>query len=576
MQEYLTTADRSSVLTPQPALAFAPETPGDAGPVIRIDPKQSFQSIEGFGYTLTGGSADLLMQMSPERRHALLEELFGKRSGDLNISELRLTIGASDMVRQLYTYDDMPFGRTDPELRHFSLAPDRQSILPVMHEILAIRPDLHIMASPWTCPSWMKKGISHGSRDFLSGDSRRILMAFLFLLAGLTVTALAVRGRRWTASAIIVATSLVVLFTAECLLGLLFLLRDHPFHRTHGHVTGDFLNVMQDDDMWPKGRLNPVYIGRDAQMAGGMIHVLAAYTASVLWLHASDNHTTRSGMLAPRYYDAYARYLVRYFQAMQQEGIPIESMTIQNESEENFNNPSLAWNAEQQRLFVANSLGPELQRAGLKTRIIIYDHNADHIAFPEHILADPAAARFIDGSAFHLYAGSLENLSKMHEAYPAKNIYFTEQMVIEDTRNGVPWPATEPIRRIAIGALRNWSRDLILWNLASDSEAGPHILEGGCRTCLGAITIDGDHVERHLGYITLAHVSRFVPSGSVVIASNDTMPSGLGNVAFRTPDSGYALLVTNEGPAQGFRIVCEGREVRATLPHNAAATFTWN
>jgi glucosylceramidase len=128
----------------------------EGSPVIAIDPDRRLQPIEGFGYTLTGGSAQLLMAMTPPARSALLRHLFGTGPDDIGISMLRLTVGASDLNDRVFTYDDMPEGRIDPRLEHFDLGPDRQDVLPVLREILAIRSDLVLMASPWTAPAWMK------------------------------------------------------------------------------------------------------------------------------------------------------------------------------------------------------------------------------------------------------------------------------------------------------------------------------------------------------------------------------------------------------------------------------------
>jgi glucosylceramidase len=126
------------------------------GRVIQVDSTRRHQPIEGFGYTLTGGSAQLLMAMSPAARAALLRELFGTEGSQIGVSYLRLTVGASDLNDRVFTYNDLPPGETDPGLNRFDLGPDRRDVLPVLREILAIQPDLRLLASPWSAPSWMK------------------------------------------------------------------------------------------------------------------------------------------------------------------------------------------------------------------------------------------------------------------------------------------------------------------------------------------------------------------------------------------------------------------------------------
>ena len=134
----------------------------------------------------------------------------------------------------------------------------------------------------------------------------------------------------------------------------------------------------------------------------------------------------------------------------------------------------------------------------------------------------------------------------------------------------------EPVARVVIGAMRNWSRNVLLWNLAADASFGPHTGDGGCPVCEGAITLAGDKVQRILAYYTIAQASKFVPPGSVRIASSASELDGVANVAFRTPEGGYALLVANTGNvAQTFAIVFDGKEAAATLPAGAAATYAW-
>jgi glucosylceramidase len=119
---WLTTPDGSSLFAQQPAkLSFASGTPSAA--IIDIDEKQTFQPIDGFGYALTGGSAQLLMRMTPEKRAALLHELFTTEGTSIGVSYLRVSIGSSDMNDHVFSYDDMPAGQTDPTLAKFSLDP---------------------------------------------------------------------------------------------------------------------------------------------------------------------------------------------------------------------------------------------------------------------------------------------------------------------------------------------------------------------------------------------------------------------------------------------------------------------
>ena len=154
-QLWLTTVDRSALFAPQPAplhFTAAQETL----PAITVNDMQQFQPIEGFGFAVTGGSAQLLMRMSPGRRTALLKQIFSTEGEGIGASYIRVSIGASDMNDHVYSYDDMPAGQTDPTLAKFSLDPDRADVIPVLKEILAINPRIKILGSPWSAPAWMK------------------------------------------------------------------------------------------------------------------------------------------------------------------------------------------------------------------------------------------------------------------------------------------------------------------------------------------------------------------------------------------------------------------------------------
>ena len=132
----------------------------DRFPVIQVDTSQHFQTVDGFGYTLTGGSAMLLNQMGATERTALLQEFFGENANSIGVSYLRISIGASDLDAEVFSYDDLPNGQTDPDLQHFTLSKDMLHLIPVLKEILAINPNIKIMGSPWSAPVWMK---SNGS-----------------------------------------------------------------------------------------------------------------------------------------------------------------------------------------------------------------------------------------------------------------------------------------------------------------------------------------------------------------------------------------------------------------------------
>src|SRR5690606_14048573 len=406
---------------------------------VEIDSNQRYQTIDGFGFTLTGGSAHHLMQMSTDARAALLPELFSTDGTNIGVSYLRVSIGARDLNALPFSYNDLPEGQIDPEMVRFDLGPDRKDVIPVLKEILAIYPGLKIMGSPWSPPKWMK-----------------------------------------------------------------------------------------------------------------------------------TNNDTRGGSLKPEYYPAYAKYFVRYIEQMRAEGIRIDAVTVQNEPLHPGNNPSLLMHADEMGEFVKSHLGPAFEKAGIDTKIIIYDHNCDRPDYPISILDDPDAKKHVAGSAFHLYGGTIDALSAVHEKHPDKEVHFTEQWMGAPGDLSVDMPFH--IKQLTIGATRNWSRTVLEWNLANGPDHKPHTDRGGCDRCLGGITIDGDEVTRNPAYYVVAHAAKFVRPGSVRIASseNDRLP----NVAFVTPKGDIALIVLNESnTTQTFYVKSKKKQFKATLQQGAVATY---
>src|SRR6204780_5860161 len=235
---WLTTPDRTALVAPQAAALHLSPKAGQL-PVLAVDDAQHFQSIDGFGFALTGGSAQLLMRMGAAHRAALLKELFTTGDRGIGVSYLRVSIGSSDMNERVYSYDDLPPGETDVDMAKFDLGPDRADVIPALKEILAIEPGIRIPGSPWSAPAWMK-----------------------------------------------------------------------------------------------------------------------------------TNDDVRGGELKPEYYAAFAKYLVKYIEAMRAEGITIDAVTVENEPLNPKNTPSMVVFAKEEDTFIAQDLGPAFHRAGIRTKIL--------------------------------------------------------------------------------------------------------------------------------------------------------------------------------------------------------------
>jgi len=159
---WLTKGDKSALLQKQTTvLSFG--TVANNNVIVEVDSTRAFQTIDGFGYTLTSGSAQLINGMNASAKTTLLQELFGNNPNSISISYLRISIGASDLSASVYSYNDLPAGQTDINLAQFSLAPDKVDVIPLLKEILQINPAIKILGSPWSPPAWMKdNGSSKG------------------------------------------------------------------------------------------------------------------------------------------------------------------------------------------------------------------------------------------------------------------------------------------------------------------------------------------------------------------------------------------------------------------------------
>ena len=154
LSSWITKGDQSALLQKQKDLSFG--TTSNYYSNIDIDTTQTFQTIDGFGYALTDGSAYVINKLSAADKSSILQELFGRNDNSIGVSYLRISIGASDLNASVYSYDDLAPGQTDVNLDHFSLSQDTVDLIPILKQILAINPNIKILGSPWSPPLWMK------------------------------------------------------------------------------------------------------------------------------------------------------------------------------------------------------------------------------------------------------------------------------------------------------------------------------------------------------------------------------------------------------------------------------------
>jgi glucosylceramidase len=292
------------------------------------------------------------------------------------------------------------------------------------------------------------------------------------------------------------------------------------------------------------------------------------------WMKTNGSYY--GGSLKPEAYDVYSRYFLKYIQRMESEGIDIDAITIQNEPLHTTNYPTMSMTSTEQANFIKSNLGPLFAANSVDTDIIVYDHNWDNTQYAISILNDATAQQYVAGSAFHAYGGSVSAMTTVHNAHPDKGLYFTEISGGEWATNfsdNLQWN----MANIFIGTTKNWSKTVLLWNLALDQNFGP--TNNGCANCRGVVTINSSSgaVTKNVEYYSIGHFSKFVHNGAFRIGS--TISSAVSNVdfvAFNNSDDERVIVLSNSG-ADGKSVIVKDGEKQFTvvLPGKSVATVVW-
>jgi glucosylceramidase len=449
----VTSANRSMLFTDVP-LSFNTKPNMAIENTIYLNPTETFQTIDGFGAAITGSTCYNLLKMTKENRTKLLQETFDPVKG-MGYSFIRISIGCSDFSLDEYTCCDTP------GIENFAIHElDKRDLFPILKEILAINPSVRIMASPWTCPRWMKV---------------------------------------------------------------------------------NNLNELKAYNSWTSGQLNPAY------------------------------------------YQDYATYFVKFIQAMAIEGFHIEAVTIQNEPLNRGNSASLYMTWQEQAAFIKNALGPKFQAAGITTKIWVFDHNynydniSDQTSYPLKIYADPDAAKYIDGAAYHAYGGDKSELLNVHNAKPDKNLYFTE-MSIGSWNYSFDGDLMWSMREIGIGTLNNFGKAVIVWNFMLDEKGAPN-RPGGCTTCYGAVDIhtkDYATLDRKSHFYMIGHLSKAIAPRAVRIGTTGLKASGLYFTAVENTDGTYGIVLQNDNTTSLKVVIDDNKHSFAyTIPAKSLVSARW-
>ena len=472
------------------------------------------QTIDGFGNSITESSVFVLACLTPEQRHAVLEEMYGENGA--NFSASRTVVGASDFaLKGHYSYDDV---EGDEALAHFSMdvhkdgfskaeypqiKDDHYDMWQCLHEIADIKANAkdkadaewRLVASPWTAPAWMK-------------DNKQFF----------------------------------------------------------------------------------------------------------------DRQKRYGGALLPEYYDAFARYFVKYLQAYRDGGIEFWAVTPENEPMGNDGSwESMHLSPAVEATLIGRYLGPEMAKNGFgDVKILGFDQNTFEAApYTAAIFGDEQANKYTDGTALHWYGSTVscfpEVLDSLHAAHPDKHLIHTEGCVDNLGRDGWPgvsdyegykeccwfnndafwwnanatdwaystpwWPEWHPkyavVHRYAsyiIDGLNHWLTGYIDWNAVLDSVGGPTHVHNNCGAML-MVDYENDVLYFTPYYYVLKQFSRSMRPGDVVLGVSQPANPNLHVCAVAKQDGSYAVNILNTGEAVTFPLQLGKYVADISLPANAVETL---
>ena len=282
------------------------------------------------------------------------------------------------------------------------------------------------------------------------------------------------------------------------------------------------------------------------------------------------------GWMRDKYLGAFANYYLRYIQELAKEGIKVNAITTQNESETDQLSlmPACYWHPESEMSFLRDHLDPLLKKNGLgDIEFWIVDHNYIHWRRAKWMLDDPSLKAVVKGVAFHPYEGPAGAMTKLHELHPDVDTHITEVGTYFDpTDKGICLMGAK-----YIDMMRNWSRSIFCWNTALNEQGKPHCgpffqferTDGG-----GMVQIHSQTGEVKYGcqYYTLGHFSKYVKRGAVRIASEIDVP-GIEQVAFINPNGEYVVIVVNPGEATEISIAVGDRYAQVPIPDTSMSTL---
>jgi glucosylceramidase len=320
-----------------------------------------------------------------------------------------------------------------------------------------------------------------------------------------------------------------------------------------------------------------------AMKAAGSGFVMFASPWSPPAFMKDNNDMEHGGKLLPEYYKTWATYYTRFIKAYEKEEIPIWGISVQNETMATQKWESCLYTAEEERDFLKNYLGPVMQEQGLgDKKIIVWDHNRDLInQRASTIFNDSVASKYAWGIGFHWYetwAGGkpmFGNVAKVHEAYPTKNIMFTEGCVEKFSPARLQhWANGERYGRSMINDFNSGTMGWTDWNILLDEKGGPNHSGNFCFAPIHANTHKGTLIYTP-SYYYIGHFSKFVHPNAKRVSSA-TSRSQLLCTSFINEDGKMATIVMNESnKTVKYNLIVGSFETKVKILPHAIQTLVY-
>ncbi len=583
----VTQGNTEALLSQQNNLIFA-DGISNQPQAVTIDSTQTYQTMDGLGFALTEASTAAIAQLPTNQQDALLQELFSVENGK-GISMVRISIGASDLSTSLYTYQEANTSGTnftpqtntkyyiDNPAQGVRLGATPNGEQPYTAINSPTGADFEWQFIPSGDGYWYIQRAAGGDTPRLRTDDTN--------MADMSSTS---SDGTWEKFALSPGEGEGRYFLSLPLKGF--------GNHDRLQIDDEKLVRMVDNDQsagtWESFTFTQVSSSTSFNLAGPDLQTLVPILQKIRAINPNikilgtpwtaprwmkTNNDWIGGELKVENYDDYAQYFLQYLQAMSALNLDIWAITVQNEPENDHNEPSMVMTASQQYQFINDHLGPLLASSSQSAvKILGFDHNLDNINFPIEV----AQSQYVEGSAFHLYAGNINAMGTVAEA-TGKSVYLTEQFT------GIPTGNTEAelkaafdqdlswhLENVVIGSIRNGAKAVLEWNLVTSPPTTPT----GCTVCLGAVTIEPNTntISRNVSYYIISQLSSALQAGAIRIDSGE-INSDLHHVAFTNPDNSTVVLMYNAANTMiNTGINWQNSYLDYDIPARTAVTIKWS